>query len=708
MSTRLSPELALVVPDAPPAPASSVPVITEALLRTPPVVARNVVRDWGRESQEIFDALSGERNAWSELTAYSTLEDAHRLRALASVLTLQGANEILVRFYDAVLGAQRAMSPRVRAFFAQLPEDWYAASPLYYTYPHSMGVADGQKRGTLDDLRAQLPYLRDMGFQNIQLLPHWKSAGGDGGYDISGFEVAEDLGGDAAFARLLDDAMDLDIRFITDFIPNHISVRHPWFRQLLAGDETKLDWFLAMDDAKLVGTEFDEKGKLRVLLENAQGVVSKPWAIFPHASQKNLIDIEVNGNKHQMFHSFYPFQVDLNLRNPEVLGELFKVLGREAAMGVAGKRMDAAPHWFKEEGTNYENLPGTHALQSLFKLFVRHAFAAKGITVPEVGEGLSEASSYFGEKVEILGKPSTSEGDAMFGFEWNSTMWAMLLDEKPALFWDFVHHLNGLRPGTFWFNLGRHHDEMRTDLMPDGVRQRVEAKLLARGAQMFAGRGVGGRMADFLEKDPRQIAKAFFVNYLAPGGVPVVYYGDEVGAENQVDFMAEEQARRLPILQDLGFPIHDTGVALDTRDVGRGGVSASFFAQAKAAGYLPLRTVRALNQLWATRPSLARGEAFPLATQVEEHVLAVVKWARTEDVPLLGLVNLTGERVEVRLSVSELREKLRGGAAEPFALNGILTEARDGRERRFEIPSDLASVVIPLEPHEHFLLETVA
>ena len=38
---------------------------------------------------------------------------------------------------------------------------------------------------------------------------------------------------------------------------------------------------MVMDDVKLLGHENDGKGKLRVLLQNAQGVVSKPWAIFP-------------------------------------------------------------------------------------------------------------------------------------------------------------------------------------------------------------------------------------------------------------------------------------------------------------------------------------------------------------------------------------------------------------------------------------------
>jgi len=678
---------------APVVPASE--ALTEAVQRAPEAIS------WSTRARAVLEALEGAQNEWKALVGVTTLADAQRLLEVSAIVSPGRAEELTVRFYEVVLEALAAQPPRVRAFFDSLAEDWYAESPLYYTYPHSLGVADGEKRGTLEDLRRQLPYLREMGFRNIQLLPHWKSPGGDGGYDISGFVVDPGLGGEEAFRALMHDAMALGIRFITDFIPNHISTRHPWFQALLNGDESKLDWFLPMDDATLIGTEFDEKGKLRVLLKNGQGVVSKPWAIFPHASKKNLIEIEVNGKKHQVFHSFYPFQVDLNLRNPDVLAELFRVLGWEASLGVAGKRMDAAPHWFKEEGTNFENLAGTHALQELFKLFYRH-IVHHGITVPEVGEGLEEASSYFGPRATMKGQPANREGDAMFGFEWNSTMWGVLLDDNPELFWGFVEKMGTLNPHTFWFNLGRHHDEMRTDLMPKGVRERAEKKLLERGAQMFAGRGVGGRMADFLEKDPRQIAKAFWLNFMPPAGTPVVYYGDEVGAENQPDYMTQEQNRRLPILKELGFPTNDPGVALDTRDVGRGGVAASAIQKALDSNYLPLVTLRSLNQLWARRPSLRKGQVYPVSSEGSKN-LCLVKWAKGEDTPLLGVCNLSGEANSVRIRADELREKLQQGSGNASTWTDVLAKGRGVQGRTVELSGTTEWVELALEPHEHLL-----
>jgi maltose alpha-D-glucosyltransferase / alpha-amylase len=693
-------------PDAQTSPPQSAPTSTPAVARIADAVARlPEAPNYREELRALLAALGGETNAWSaRLHGVTTEKDALRLVELAAVISPGRAEELAVRFYERVLESLAAQSPKVRAFFDGLADDWYAESPLYYTYPHSLGVTDGERQGTLEDLRQQLPYLRQMGFRNMQLLPHWKSPGGDGGYDISGFVVDPRLGGEEAFRTLMDDAMGLGIRLITDFIPNHISVQHPWFQALLGGDLSKLDWFLAMDDHTFVGTETDAKGKLRVLLQNKDGVVSKPWAIFPHASKRNLIEFEVAGQKHQVFHSFYPFQVDLNLRNPDVLSELFKVLGWEASLGVAGKRMDAAPHWFKEEGTNYENLRGTHALQELFKLFYRH-IVHRGITVPEVGEGLIEASQYFGPRVEIRGQEANAAGDAMFGFEWNATMWAMLLSGEAAPFWEYTRTLAVIHPHTFWFNLGRHHDELRTDLMPDRLRPLAEKILCERGAQMFAGRGVGGRMANFLEHDPRQIAKAFWLNFMPAKGTPVVYYGDEIGAVNQPEYMAVEQQRRLPILKELGFPTHDESVALDTRDIGRGGVSASAIARAVDSNYLPLTTLRALNALWSERPSLRNGDVHPVESG-NAGVLSLVKWAKGSDSPLWGLCNLGSTEVTVTFSATLLRETLHAGAAGAFVLEDVLALRRGVSARMFELNDGTEDVTVTLLAHEHLLFSS--
>ena len=61
------------------------------------------------------------------------------------------------------------------------------------------------------------------------------------------------------------------------------------------------------------------------------------------------------------WHRFYSHQPDLNFDNPEVRGDVLKLLDFWLEMGVDGLRLDAVPYLFEREGTNCENLPETHA-----------------------------------------------------------------------------------------------------------------------------------------------------------------------------------------------------------------------------------------------------------------------------------------------------------------------------------------------------------
>lgn len=66
--------------------------------------------------------------------------------------------------------------------------------------------------------------------------------------------------------------------------------------------------------------------------------------------------------------SFYPFQWDLNYRNPNVLvSVLSSVLGL-ANLGVEVFRIDAVPYIWKELGTNCRNLPQVHTIVRMLRI----------------------------------------------------------------------------------------------------------------------------------------------------------------------------------------------------------------------------------------------------------------------------------------------------------------------------------------------------
>jgi hypothetical protein len=171
--------------------------------------------------------------------------------------------------------------------------------------------------------------------------------------------------------------------------------------------------------------------------------------------------------------------------------------------------------------------------------------------------------------------------------------------------------------------------------------------------------------------------------------------------------MAKEKARRLPILAELGFPTHDESVALDRRDIGRGSVYAEELARAREAGYLPLRTVKALNALWAERASLRQGSVERVGDFGHRVISALKHDVKRQDAPLWALCNLSGETQTVSVEVSELRQKMFAAGSGPFALRDVLAARRDGGPGEV-IRLEGERLSLTLEPHAHLLLEATS
>ena len=73
--------------------------------------------------------------------------------------------------------------------------------------------------------------------------------------------------------------------------------------------------------------------------------------------------ISIGGEDYYFYHTFYPFQLDINWENPEVLYYVLeKMIGFWSNKGIDIFRLDAIPFLIKEKGTNAENQPKTHCI----------------------------------------------------------------------------------------------------------------------------------------------------------------------------------------------------------------------------------------------------------------------------------------------------------------------------------------------------------
>src|SRR5436190_774968 len=127
---------------------------------------------------------------------------------------------------------------------------WWQRGVVYQVYPPSFRDASGDGVGDLRGVTEQLAYLSEtLGVDAVWLSPFYPSPMADFGYDVSDFTDVDPLFGTLAdFDALLAAAHARGLKLIVDFVPNHSSDQHPWFRAARASrDSPYRDWYVWAD-----------------------------------------------------------------------------------------------------------------------------------------------------------------------------------------------------------------------------------------------------------------------------------------------------------------------------------------------------------------------------------------------------------------------------------------------------------------------------
>ena len=207
---------------------------------------------------------------------------------------------------------------------------WWHEAVLYHVYLPSFRDSDGDGYGDLEGLRAALPYLSTtLGIDALWVSPFFVSPWRDGGYDIADHGAVDPRFGDlGAFDRLVADAHARGLRIIIDYVPNHTSDEHPWFRESRASrDSARRDWYVWADAR--AGEQYPNNW-----VSEAGGSV---WEWDEGSGQFYL-------------HSHLREQPDLNWRNPAVREAMLDVLRLWLDRGVDGFRVDVAHMLMKDPG----------------------------------------------------------------------------------------------------------------------------------------------------------------------------------------------------------------------------------------------------------------------------------------------------------------------------------------------------------------------
>ena len=228
--------------------------------------------------------------------------------------------------------SRNEIQPRERPSEAQVqrqhdPDAWWRHGVVYQIYPRSFQDSNGDGIGDLAGIRQRLGYLEELGVDAIWISPFYPSPMADFGYDVADYcNVDEIFGTLADFDALLADAHGRGMKVILDFVPNHTSDQHPWFRQSRRSRDSDLrDFYIWRDSA-------------------ADGGPPNNW----RSNFGGLAWTRDEPKGQWYYHAFLPQQPDLNWRNPRVRKCMFDAMRFWLARGVDGFRVDVIWHLIKD------------------------------------------------------------------------------------------------------------------------------------------------------------------------------------------------------------------------------------------------------------------------------------------------------------------------------------------------------------------------
>lgn len=390
---------------------------------------------------------------------------------------------------------------------------WYKDAVIYCIDVEIYMDGNGDGVGDFVGLIDRLDYIAGLGVNCIWLMPFYPTPNRDNGYDITDYySVDSRLGTLGDFVEFTRQAGQRGLRVIVDLVVNHTSTDHPWFQAACKDKNSKYRDYYVWAEKK---PENADKG-----------------VIFPGYQDSTWTYNEEAGAYY--FHRFYEHQADLNVANPQVREEIYKVMGFWLQMGVSGFRVDAVPFLIELEGIK-DTAEAKDPL--LFLEEIRDFLSWRrgdAIVLAEVNEPMDKIGDYFGD------------GDRMqllFSFMGNQTFTLAIAREEAAPL------INGLtiqpQPPKIgqWAYFVRNHDELTLDKLSAEEQDEILQRFNQDKEQVWVfDRGIRRRFPPLLDNDPRRIRLVYSLMLTLPG-TPVLFYGEEIGMGDDLSLEARDALR---------------------------------------------------------------------------------------------------------------------------------------------------------------------
>ena len=408
--------------------------------------------------------------------------------------------------------------------------------------------------GNLSGVEEKLDYLEKSNVNYIHLMPFLETPEGrsDGGYAVSDFrKVQEGLGTMEELESLTAACHRKHINVCMDFVMNHTSEDHEWAKKARQGDGEYMSRYFFFDNYSI--PEIYEKTVPQV---------------FPTTAPGNFTWLPDIG--HYVMTSFYPYQWDLNYRNPRVFNEMMYNFLYLANRGMDVIRIDAVPYIWKELHTKCRNLQQVHTIVRMMRIISE--IVCPGVLL--LGEVVMEPEKV----VPYFGTVEKPECHMLYNVTTMATTWHTVAIRNVTLLKKQLDIVDSLPKEYVFLNYLRCHDDIGWGLdyemlACEGIKERSHKQYLNNYFQGYEGEsssrgelynadpvtgdarfcGTTASMCGIekaaLEQDEEAMERAIRLDVtlhaymFMQSGIPVLYSGDEIGQVNDYTYK-EDPAKR--------------------------------------------------------------------------------------------------------------------------------------------------------------------
>jgi len=418
--------------------------------------------------------------------------------------------------------------------------NWFLSQELVGMALYCKGFA-----GNLKNLKNRLNYFQELGVNLVHVMPILQCPEGssDGGYAVSDFrEINPDLGTLDDVRALAAEMRERDLFLVLDVVVNHTSNKHYWATCAKAGEKKFQDYYYTFS-SRNIPDMFEQ---------------SMP-EIFPETAPGNFTWDEEMGR--WVMTVFNDFQWDLNYSNPSVFIEMLNIVLFWANQGADVVRLDAVAFLWKKIGSTCQNEREAHLLLQLLKDCCQVTapgvvFIAEAIVAPV------EVIKYFGEDAVIA-----KECEIAYNATFMALLWDAVATKNARLLNQGIKNLPVKLERATWLNYVRCHDDIGLGFddrdillcdyepfqhrkflidyftgkfsdshalgLPFGQNSKTGDSRISGSLASLAGLERALEIGDNVAiNDSIKLILLLHSMILSFGGIPLLYYGDEIGTLN--------------------------------------------------------------------------------------------------------------------------------------------------------------------------------